>query len=179
MQKYIIIKGESMISKNYKMWKSIPDGKRCFSCRILQGKVYSFSGPFVPNPPRHLFCRCFIGAMEAEHAGSATILGTDGADWWLKYMKRLPSYYITAKEAEEKGYHRKSGNLNLVAPGKMYTRGVYHNRDGRLPEASGRTWYEADIDYVEGFRNKSRILFSNDGLVFVTYDHYDTFVEIL
>ena len=38
--------------------------------------------------------------------------------------------------------------------------------------------YEADINYEFGYRGTQRILFSNDGLIFVTYDHYDTFVEI-
>ena len=51
--------------------------------------------------------------------------------------------------------------------------------DGHLPEASGRIWYEADINYTAGFRTRHRILYSNDGLVFVTYDHYDTFYEII
>lgn len=44
--------------------------------------------------------------------------------------------------------------------------------------APGRIWYEADINYYEGRRNKHRILFPNDGLIFVTYDHYLTFYEI-
>ena len=39
-------------------------------------------------------------------------------------------------------------------------------------------WYEADINYTGGYRNDDRILFSNDGLIFVTYDHYETFLEI-
>ncbi len=37
----------------------------------------------------------------------------------------------------------------------------------------------ADINYYEGKRNKHRILWSNDGLMFVTYDHYETFYEII
>lgn len=56
---------------------------------------------------------------------------------------------------------------------------LYYNRNGHLPSAAGRTWYEADIDYTRGYRNSSRILFSNDGLIFVTYDHYGTFCEII
>ena len=168
-----------MISKNYKMWKSIPDDRRCFICEELNGKIYCFKGPFHPSPPKHFFCRCSIGNMEAKISGTATENGLSGADWWLKHLKKLPEYYITAKEAEAKGYKQKKGNLNDVAPGKMYTRGVYKNADGRLPEAEGRIWYEADINYSKGFRNESRILFSNDGLIFVTYNHYQTFVEII
>ena len=40
-------------------------------------------------------------------------------------------------------------------------------------------WYEADINYSDGYRALHRILYSNDGLIFVTYDHYKTFVEIV
>lgn len=48
-----------------------------------------------------------------------------------------------------------------------------------LPAAAGRIWYEADINYDGGFRGTDRILYSNDGLIFVTYDHYRTFIEII
>ena len=51
--------------------------------------------------------------------------------------------------------------------------------NGRLPYAPGRIWYEADFDYTGGFRNDCRLIFSNDGLLFVTYDHYETFIEIV
>ena len=52
------------------------------------------------------------------------------------------------------------------------------NQKGKLPQAKGRTWYEADINYTSGHRGTERVLYSNDGLVFVTYDHYQTFYEI-
>ena len=61
----------------------------------------------------------------------------------------------------------------------MITRGQYYNDDGHLPSASGRIWYEADINYKTGRRNDQRIIWSNDGLIFVTYDHYETFYEII
>ena len=66
-----------------------------------------------------------------------------------------------------------------VLPGKMIVKGIYQNRNGHLPSAMGRIWYEADINYTWGFRGTDRILFSNDGLIFVTYDHYLTFYEIV
>ena len=62
--------------------------------------------------------------------------------------------------------------------GKMLTMEIYNNSNGHLPQAEGRIWYEADINYTGGIRNSSRILYSNDGLVFVTYDHYFTFNQI-
>ena len=64
-------------------------------------------------------------------------------------------------------------------PGKMMYREVFSNREGRLPNALGRIWCEADINYYEGRRNRHRIYFSNDGLIFVSYDHGNTFYEII
>lgn len=61
----------------------------------------------------------------------------------------------------------------------MIARGIYFNDDGHLPQVDGRIWYEADINYYEGKRNGHRVLWSNDGLIFVTYDHYETFYEII
>lgn len=115
--------------------------------------------------------------MKSLPAGSATDLGINGADWCLKFYNKLPEYYITFERAKELGWEGKKGNLAKVAPGKMVT-GVYENRDKHLPEKPGRIWQEADINYKNGVRNCERILFLNDGLVFVTYDHYKTFIEI-
>ena len=60
----------------------------------------------------------------------------------------------------------------------MMTAGISLNFDMHLPSAPGRVWYEADLNYYRGKRNTHRILWSNDGLVFVTYDHYLTFIEV-
>jgi len=43
----------------------------------------------------------------------------------------------------------------------------------------GGIWREADLFCTDEYRGKKRILYSNDGLVFVTYDHYHTFVEVV
>lgn len=70
------------------------------------------------------------------------------------------------------------GNLGEVAPGKMIGGDVYQNKNGHLPSAPGRIWYEADLNYSTGYRATDRIVYSSDGLIFVTYDHYKTFMEI-
>ena len=62
-------------------------------------------------------------------------------------------------------------NLHQVTDKGVIGGDIYRNKDGRI-------WYEADINYTGGIRNSSRILYSNDGLVFVTYDHYFTFNQI-
>lgn len=115
--------------------------------------------------------------MESVIAGFATKDGVNGADWCLKHNGKLPDYYITLDELYALGYGW--GKVpRKFAPGKMITRGTYYNHDGHLPDAPGRIWNEADINYYDGKRNKHRIYWSNDGLIFVSYDHGKTFFEI-
>ena len=111
-------------------------------------------------------------------AAPATINGLDGADWMLKYEGTLPEYYISKEDLKALGW-RNGRAPSDYAPGKMVTGGIYQNRDGHLPHKDGRVWYEADLNYRQGRRNGDRILWSSDGLIFVTYDHYDTFYEIV
>lgn len=144
-----------------------------------QGKIYLLYDIIPEEPPLHPNCRCSVQRLEAKTAGTATKIGLRGADWWLKTFRQLPGYYITEDEATKLGWIPILANLASVAPGKMLTKGVYKNRDKRLPDALGRIWYEADIHYSFGYRGGERILYSNDGSIFVTYDHYATFVEIV
>ena len=116
--------------------------------------------------------------MEAIIAGTATFKGVYGADWKLKYEGVLPEYYVTQQDLKHLGW-KKGRLVSDYANGKTLAKGIYHNANGHLPQAVGRIWYEADINYKSGARNSQRILWSNDGLVFVTYDHYETFYEII
>ena len=126
----------------------------------------------------HENCQCEYVPMRTKTAGTATELGMDGADAYIVRFGRLPNYYVSFEEAEDAGWRSKKGNLNKVLPGKMIGGAIYKNKDGKLPRSSGRVWYEADINYDGGYRNRQRILYSNDGLMFVSYDHYQTFYEI-
>ncbi|MBQ8145790.1 MAG: ribonuclease [Clostridia bacterium] len=116
--------------------------------------------------------------MRTKASGTATNLGLNGADAHLKTFQKLPDYYVSREDAEDAGWVNWRGNLDKVLPGKMIGGSIYQNRDGKLPTTGGRIWYEADINYDGGYRNNDRILYSNDGLIFVTYDHYKTFYEI-
>ena len=116
--------------------------------------------------------------MLSVKAGSLTPDGTAGADWFVKHLKQLPDNYLTGYDAKREGWNPKQGNLGEVLPGYMIFGGVYHNLNGHLPEQKGRVWFEADLNYTSGYRNNKRLVFSNDGLVFVTYDHYETFIEV-
>ena len=96
---------------------------------------------------------------------------------YVKQNHQLPNYYIRKKEARKSGWNPAEGNLCEVLPGRAIGGDFFTNREGHLPEKSGRTWYEADLNYDCAHRNADRLLFSNDGLVFVTKDHYKTFVQ--
>lgn len=96
---------------------------------------------------------------------------------YVKKQGRLPDYYITKKDAREKGWSAGDGNLCDILPGKAIGGDVFTNREGSLPQKTGRIWYEADLNYNCGRRNAHRLLFSNDGLLYVTHDHYKTFIQ--
>ncbi len=165
-------------SNKWKHWKATLDLKTCYECRTIHGKIYSIYEPVSPMPPLHWCCRCEITPMNAFNAEDCTKQGVNGAPYLLKNYGLLPEYYITGTELQSLGW--KWGKApSKYAPGKMAMMGIYRNDNGHLPSAPGRVWYEADINYTDGRRNAQRVLWSNDGLVFVTYDHYQTFVEVV
>ena len=88
----------------------------------------------------------------------------------------LPGNFITKKQAEALGWS--GGSLEPYAPGKCIGGSRFGNYEGSLPSAKGRTWTECDIGYDGGYRGGERIVFSNDGLIYYTDDHYATFDEI-
>ena len=94
---------------------------------------------------------------------------------YVKEYHRLPDYYISKSEARRLGWQSEKGNLCKTLPGKIIGGDRFTNREGRLPEKKGRIWTEADLNYDCGNRNTDRLIFSNDGLIYVTYDHYNTF----
>ena len=86
----------------------------------------------------------------------------------------LPSNYITKKQAEALGWP--GGSLEPYAPGKCIGGSRFGNYEGLLPDAKGRTWTECDIDTLgASSRGAKRIVFSNDGLIYYTGDHYEHF----
>ena len=88
---------------------------------------------------------------------------------------RLPSNFITKKQAKKLGWVSSEGNLWEVAPGKSIGGDYFGNFEGNLPEKKGRDYYECDIDTDGSYRGAKRIVFSDDGLIYYTEDHYKTF----
>lgn len=101
----------------------------------------------------------------------------DVADY-IHIFGKLPPNFITKSEARDLGWESSEGNLWEVAPGMSIGGDRFGNYEGLLPEADGRTWTECDIDFDGGYRNDKRIVFSNDGLIYYTDDHYESFTQL-
>ena len=97
---------------------------------------------------------------------------------YLTLYEKLPGNFISKYDAENLGWDNRKGNLDKVAHGCSIGGNRFGNYEGLLPEAKGRKYTECDINYDGGYRNGERIVFSNDGLIFYTSDHYQTFTPV-
>lgn len=93
---------------------------------------------------------------------------------YLCIYKKLPSNFITKKEARQLGWD--GGGLEPFAPGKCIGGDRFGNYEDLLPYKEGRVYYECDIDTLGAkFRGEKRIVYSSDGLIYYTADHYESF----
>ena len=91
---------------------------------------------------------------------------------YLDYYGHLPDNYITKDEARKLGWT--GGSVEQVAPGCAIGGDRFGNREQLLP--TGRTYYECDIDTIgQSSRGAKRLVYSDDGLIYYTEDHYETF----
>ena len=97
----------------------------------------------------------------------------DDVALYIYTYNKLPGNYITKKEAQKLGWE--GGSLESYAPGKCIGGDRFGNYEGLLPEEEGRTYKECDIDTIGKKRGAKRIVFSNDGLIYYTDDHYESF----
>ena len=143
--------------------------------RIRQNKIYTDSESISQNGEQ----------SDAKSPGSAEIrvepdqayTDKDHVAAYIHIYRKLPPNYITKAEARSLGWKDK-GTLDQVAPGKSIGGDRFSNYEKILPDATGRSWKECDIDYVRGNRNAKRICFSNDGLIYYTSSHYQDFEKI-
>ena len=100
----------------------------------------------------------------------------DVAAYLLQYGK-LPANFVTKKEAQAAGWE--GGSLEAVLPGKCIGGDRFGNYEGLLPSAKGRTWTECDLNTLgKRSRGPERLVFSNDGLIYYTGDHYKSFERL-
>lgn len=125
------------------------------------------------------------GASEGGVSSSATAIERDGSytskedvALYLHIYGELPQNFISKTRARKAGWDPQKGNLDEVCPGKSIGGSVFYNDDHLLPDAPNRTWHECDINYQGGRRGAERIVYSNDGLIYYTPDHYQTFEQL-
>ena len=98
----------------------------------------------------------------------------DDVALYIHLYGHLPDNFITKDEARDLGWS--GGSLEPYAPGKSIGGSHFGNYEGLLPEADGRTYTECDINTMGAdSRGAERIVFSNDGLIYYTNDHYESF----
>ena len=93
---------------------------------------------------------------------------------YLHTYGHLPSNFITKTKARSAGWD--GGSLEDVLPGMCIGGGGFANREGLLPDAPGRSWRECDINTLgKASRGAERLVYSSDGLIYYTGDHYESF----
>ena len=113
-------------------------------------------------------------SKESDFSGNIDELTNE--DTVINYVKsnhRLPDYYITKGEALKQGWVASKGNLCDVLPGRAIGGDTFSNREITLP--SGNKYFEADVNYNCGNRNADRIVFTKNGDVWLTKNHYKSF----
>ncbi len=118
-----------------------------------------------------------IPTQEALPADGAITAPQEIADYLFTHGE-LPENFITKAEARALGWDNSKNDVSDVAPGKSIGGDRFGNYEGLLPAARGRTWYEADANYHGGNRGAERIVYSSDGLVYYTADHYESFTQM-
>lgn len=114
--------------------------------------------------------------LEVREDGTYT--SKDEVALYIHLYGHLPDNFISKSKARKAGWKSSEGNLDEVCPGMSIGGSQFYNDEGALPDAKGRTWKECDIGYEGGYRGAERIVYSNDGLIFYTADHYKTFEQL-
>ena len=117
------------------------------------------------------------GDSQPAIAEDGSYTSKDEVALYIHTYGHLPENYITKDEAYDLGW-KSEGTLDEVAPGMSVGGDYYGNYEGVLPDEPGREYHECDIDYESGNRNGKRIVYSNDGNIYYTEDHYNSFEHL-
>lgn len=111
---------------------------------------------------------------QADIAEDGSYTSKEDVSLYIHTYDKLPGNFITKKEAKKLGWS--GGSLESYAPGKCIGGDYFGNYEGILPEVDGREYHECDIDTLGAKkRGAKRIIYSNDGQIYYTEDHYETF----
>jgi len=113
-------------------------------------------------------------SMRAALPEEGQYTARDDVARYLFLYRRLPDNFITKPQARALGWS--GGDLRPYAPGKAIGGDRFGNYEGLLPEKKGRVYYECDVDTLnKPSRGAKRIVYSSDGLIYYTDDHYKHF----
>ena len=147
------------------------------------GIIGGADGPtaiFVTTPTESPSDETAAGPAESDSAQiheDGTYTTKEDVALYIHTYGCLPSNFVTKDEAKQAGWE--GGSLENYLPGKCIGGDRFGDREGLLPDVPGRTWTECDINTLgASSRGAERIVFSNDGLIYYTGDHYDSF-EVL
>lgn len=149
---------------------------------ILAVALLVFGSIYLSNAKKEMPRDSTVISVQNEAAdqvkkGAAYSIKDDVAEYIHKFGS-LPPNYITKKDAQAARWESSKGNLWQVTNGKSIGGDRFGNREGLLPKASGRKYFECDINYNGGYRGPERIVYSNDGLIFYSGDHYSNFERL-
>lgn len=116
-----------------------------------------------------------IEAVPAPVEEDGTYNSAEDVSLYLYLYGHLPDNYITKAEARELGWS--GGSVEQVAPGCAIGGDRFGNREGVLPEGS---YHECDIDTIgRSSRGAKRLVYEDEGEIYYTEDHYETFTPLL
>lgn len=94
---------------------------------------------------------------------------------YIHFFNKLPNNYISKSQARKKGWIPKENNLWEVTDKAVIGGDRFGNYEKILPESS---YKEADVNYEGGARGPERLVYDQDGNIFYTSDHYESFERI-
>ena len=107
-----------------------------------------------------------------------TYTSRDEVALYIHQYGRVPSNFVTKTRAREAGWVASEGNLQDVLPGMSIGGGGWHNDEFTMPGSFNAQWRECDINYNGGFRGPERLVYSDEGLIFYTPDHYVSYARL-
>ncbi len=150
---------------------------------LLVFSVFSGCGGAAPDVPSCTAAPAADAVSPGESDNSSPAALDEGGEYtsaedvalYLHLYAHLPQNFITKKDARALGWN--GGGLDDYADGKCIGGDRFGNYEGLLPDAPGREYHECDIDTLHAVsRGAKRIVYSNDGLIYYTEDHYESFI---
>lgn len=150
---------------------------------LLVFSVLSGCGGAAPDVPSSTAAPAADAVSPGESDKSSPAALDEGGEYtsaedvalYLHLYGHLPQNFITKKDARALGWN--GGGLDDYADGKCIGGDRFGNYEGLLPDAPGREYHECDIDTLHAAsRGAKRIVYSNDGLIYYTEDHYESFI---